>query len=44
MILARSDDLGETWEHTLVRNNRGKEGAQVENIRPMTGIAVGRSR
>lgn len=40
VILARSDDLGETWEHTLVRNNRGKEGAQLENIRPMTGIAV----
>lgn len=40
VILARSGDLGETWEHTLVRNNRGKEGAQVENIRPMTGIAV----
>jgi Neuraminidase (sialidase) len=40
VILARSDDLGETWERTLVRNNRGKEGPAVENIRPMTGIAV----
>lgn len=40
VILARSHDLGETWENTFVRNNRGKEGEAVENIRPMTGIAV----
>ncbi len=40
VILARSDNLGETWETSFVRNNRGKEGIAVENIRPMTGIAV----
>jgi Neuraminidase (sialidase) len=40
VILGRSDDLGETWQTTLVRNNRGKEGEKVENIRPMTGLAV----
>lgn len=40
VVVSRSDDLGETWEATLARNTRGFEGAQVENNRPVTSIAV----
>ena len=40
VILARSKNLGDSWDTTLVRNNRGKVDLDVENIRPMTGIAV----
>jgi hypothetical protein len=38
--LARSTNLGDTWETTLVRNARGKEGADLENNRPLGGIGV----
>ena len=40
VLLARSEDLGDSWETTLVRNNRGKAEKEVENTRPVTGIAV----
>ncbi len=40
VILARSTNLGDSWDSTLVRNNRGKADADVENTRPMTGVAV----
>lgn len=40
VALARSDDLGDTWETTLVRNTRGFEGDQIENNRPVSGVAV----
>ncbi|MCA1674753.1 MAG: glycoside hydrolase [Actinobacteria bacterium] len=38
--LGRSKDLGDTWETTLVRNARGKQGTDFEGNRPLTGIAV----
>ncbi|MCA1692306.1 MAG: glycoside hydrolase [Actinobacteria bacterium] len=40
VLLARSTNLGESWETTLVRNSRGKVGAEGENNRPVTGLAV----
>jgi hypothetical protein len=40
ILLARSSDLGDSWETTVVRDNRGKSGREVENARPVTGIAV----
>lgn len=40
VILARSRNLGDSWESALVRNNRDKTGDAVENTRPLTGIAV----
>jgi hypothetical protein len=40
VILARSTDLGDSWQTTLVRNNRGKVDKEVENARPVNGIAV----
>ena len=40
VILARSTNLGDTWEQTIVRNARGKEGEQIENNRPVTALAV----
>ncbi|HWB71694.1 MAG TPA: sialidase family protein [Egibacteraceae bacterium] len=40
VALARSDDLGDTWETTLVRDTRGFEDDQAENNRPVSGVAV----
>jgi hypothetical protein len=40
IILARSTDLGDTWQSTIVRNVRGAEGDKVENNRPIGNIAV----
>lgn len=40
VMLGRSKDLGDTWETTLVRDARGKQGNEVEGNRPLTGIAV----
>ena len=40
VIVARSDDLGDSWEHTIVRDARGKQGEDVENNRPVTALAV----
>jgi hypothetical protein len=38
--LARSNDLGNTWQTVLVRDNRGKQNADVESARPVGGVAV----
>ena len=40
VLLGRSKDLGESWETTVVRDARGREGDAMEQNRPMTGIAV----
>jgi len=40
VLLGRSKDLGDTWETTIVRNARGKQGKEFEGNRPITGIAV----
>jgi len=40
ILLARSTDLGDTWQSTIVRNVRGAEGEKVENNRPVGNVAV----
>jgi len=40
ILLARSTDLGDTWQTTIVRNVRGAEGEKVENNRPVGNVAV----
>jgi len=40
VLLGRSTDMGDSWSTTIVRNNRGKTDQEVENTRPVTGIAV----
>ena len=40
ILVARSNDLGDTWQSTIVRNVRGAEGEKVENNRPVGQIAV----
>lgn len=40
IVLARSQDFGDTWETTLVYNSRGKAGDAEELIRPMHSLAV----
>jgi len=40
ILLARSNDLGDTWQTTIVRNVRGAEGEKVENNRPVGNVAV----
>ncbi len=40
VLLARSTDMGDSWQTTIVRNNRDKADQAVENTRPVTGIAV----
>ncbi len=40
ILVARSTDLGETWQTAIVRNVRGNEGEKVENNRPVGQIAV----
>jgi hypothetical protein len=43
VLMARSTNLGDSWEPVVVRNARGKTGAgQAENNRPVTGLAVDR--
>ena len=42
IAVSRSDNLGDSWTTTLVRDVRGKNGALGRN-RPVTGIAVDRS-
>jgi hypothetical protein len=38
VLLARSDDLGDSWSRTVVRDTRGME--ETENNRPVSAIAV----
>ncbi len=40
ILLARSTDLGDTWQTTIVRNARGNEGEKVEHNRPVGSVAV----
>jgi hypothetical protein len=41
VLVAKTGDLGETWDPVMVRDARGKTGAgQAENNRPINGIAV----
>ena len=41
LLLARSTDLGNTWQTTIVRNTRGKEGEAQENAgRPVTSLVI----
>lgn len=42
IMVARSDDLGDSWETTVVRTARGKTGPEAENLRPAQSIAVER--
>lgn len=40
VLLGRSKDLGDTWQTTVVRNARGRQGDDMEQNRPMTGLVV----
>ena len=41
VLLARSNDSGESWDTTVVRSTRGADDAnKAENNRPVTGLAV----
>ncbi len=41
LLVARSTDLGDTWQTTVVRNTRGKEGEDKENAgRPVTSLVI----
>ena len=42
VMVARSADLGDSWETTVVRTARGKTGDDAENLRPVQSIAVDR--
>ncbi|MDP9389438.1 MAG: glycoside hydrolase [Actinomycetota bacterium] len=40
VILSRSNDGGASWQSTIVRNARGKEGPDTENNRPVSSVVV----
>ncbi|MGH9277118.1 MAG: sialidase family protein [Acidimicrobiales bacterium] len=40
VVLSRSNDLGESWETTVVKDATGFTGDQQENNRPVSSIAV----
>jgi hypothetical protein len=40
IMVARSANLGDSWETVVVRNGRDKTGNDVESIRPVQSIAV----
>lgn len=40
VMVARSADLGDSWETVVVRTARGKTGEDAENLRPVQSIAV----
>ncbi|MEW6153346.1 MAG: hypothetical protein AB1673_05045 [Actinomycetota bacterium] len=42
VMVARSTDLGDSWETVVVRTSRGKTGEDAENLRPIQSIAVDR--
>ena len=42
VMVARSSNLGDFWETTVVRTARGKTGEEAENMRPVQSIAVER--
>lgn len=43
VMLARSDDLGDTWDPVVAHDVRGSTGEAVENNRPVSSVAVDRS-
>ena len=43
ILVARSPNLGDTWETTIVYNARGKTGEAAENVRPVHALAVDRT-
>ncbi len=43
VLLARSDNLGDSYETTVVRDTRDFQGADTENNRPVSDVAVGTS-
>ncbi len=40
VLLGRSDDLGDTWETTLVDDARGRSGEQTTGVRPLSDLVV----
>lgn len=40
--LARSDDLGDSWQTTLVDDTRGLSGEETQGVRPLTDLVVDR--
>ena len=42
ILLARSNNLGDSWDTTLVYNARGKTGPDAQNVRPVHALAVDR--
>jgi len=42
IMLARSSNLGDSWDTTVVRTARGKVNEDAENLRPVQSIAVDR--
>lgn len=40
VVVSRSDDLGDSWESTVVRDARRFQGQQQENNRPVNSIVV----
>ena len=40
VILSRSNDLGDSWQTTIVRNARGLQGDAQENNRPVSTLVV----
>ena len=42
LLVGRSNNLGDSWQTTVARNNRGKQGDDQEWIRPVGSIAVDR--
>lgn len=42
ILLARSTNMGDSWETTIVHNARGKAGDAAENVRPVHALAVDR--
>ncbi|MGH9276766.1 MAG: hypothetical protein ACRD12_01450 [Acidimicrobiales bacterium] len=43
ILLARTNDLGNTWETQVAYNARGKTGEQAESPRPVQSLAVDRT-
>lgn len=40
IFLGRSDDDGESWQTTVVRDTRGREGEEQQPNRPLSGMAI----
>jgi hypothetical protein len=40
VLLGRSDDLGDTWQTSLVDDTRGLSGEETQGVRPMSDLVV----